>query len=228
MKKVIALCLVIVMCLSPVAYGASTTQLEEQTFELLNDAYLYNSAEMACMLVAWAFTIENADPDTLEELLSLYDDFCEYMDMTEDEVIEALTDGYGFTLSMLSKKGSDGETRDEKNGLDRDFIGFILIHAEIALPVARYYYEKKLARLGSLEGKEVDTDAMLEQIKENLRLLKDKSEAYDMLKEYYLVVNKMSKWIDDPKGSFASTSDDLDESMKKVDTIKDELELMIG
>lgn len=228
MKKLIALFLVVVMCLSPIACAASTVELEKETLDLLNDAFLNCSGEMACMLIAWNYAIENESPESLSQLLSLLDDFCECMDMTEEDVVDALTNGYGFTLSMISKVGSDGETRDAANGLDTGFIGFILTHAEIAVPVARYYYETTLAELGSLAGKESDVDTMLEHVKENLRQLKDKSEAYDMLKDYYLVVNKMNTWINDPEGSYISTSSKLNEYKETVETLKDELDLMIG
>lgn len=220
MKKGISLLLALVMCLSLCACGGSTAQIESDTLELLNKSYSYCHTGMTYMLRAWNFSTIHSSDNTREEYEALWSEFGAYMGMTEDDMVDALIGGCGLTLEDLSLYGSDGKTKDPSRGLNTTINGMLFMKPGYSVPAAKYAFEQRN------EG--VDNGARLEQIKENLKSIGEKSKSYDLLKEYYLMVCEMEKWIQSPDGSYNSTSSNLAEYEKRSENFKQELDLILN
>ena len=103
MKKTITLLLALALCLSLCACSNSNAELETETLGLLNDSYAYCHAGMLYMLRAWDFSIEHSSDSTKEEYLALWSEFGTYMGMTEDDMVDGLIGGCGYTIELLSK-----------------------------------------------------------------------------------------------------------------------------
>lgn len=214
MKKVISLILVLAMCLSLCACGGSTRELETETLELLNDAYSYCHTGMNYMLRGWDFSIQHSNDDTNEEWEALWGGFSSHMGMTEDEIVDALMYGCGFTLEDLSLG------KDPARGLNTVIVGMLFMKANYGVNVSKYVFRQRN------EG--VDLDAKLEQIKTNLQTLGEKSKAYEQLKGYYLMVCEMQNWIDSPSGSYNSSFEAMNGYERDSESYNQELELIIG
>ena len=211
MKKIFALFLVVAMCLTIVGCGSTNqTQLQSETLELLNSTYDYYRTGMGYMLKAWAFSIEN----TSSKSETLWDEFALYMLMTDDEIANALVGECGMTLEEISKHN------DPSYGYKKWVLGFYFREAVYSVNVAKYQYIQRN------EG--VDTGAKLQQIKENLNQIDKTSEAYDILKEYYLMVCEMQRWVESPDGSYKSSSDNFENYKKNFEKYKQELDLIIN
>lgn len=225
MKRGIALFLVVVMCLSTAACANSKATLEEETLNLLDEVYKYNREEMLMLLAAWEYAIDYDNADILTRM-GMFDDFCERVSMTEDDIVDALTNGIGITWDTMGKVGADGTTRSEENGLDKSAIAQALASLDISFFIVRYYYMKNILHIGTIDA--IDLDTQLDQVKENLKQLKETSDAYDILKDYYLVVCEINNWVDKPSGSYDNISADAKEYDRKVRSYKNELDLAIG
>lgn len=210
MKKIFALILVAAMCL-PIVGCESTnqTQLQSETLELLNSAYGYYRTGMGYMLKAWAFSVEN----TSSKSKTLWDEFALHMLMTDDEIANALVDECGMTLEQISLGN------DPSRGLNKFVYGFYFREANYSVNVAKYQY---------LQRNKVDIGAKLQQIKENLNQIDQTSDAYDILKEYYLMVCEMQEWVESPSGSYSSSSSNLQKYEKNSEKYKLELDLIIN
>lgn len=219
MKKLIAILVVLTLCLSLVACGGTNTKLESETLELLNDAYSYCNMGMYYMLRAWDFSIEHSSDNTLEEYEALWSEFGKHMSLTEDEMVEALIGGCGMTIEDLSLFGDDNETKDPSKGLNTLADGMLFMKASFAVNAAKYAFQQRM--------KDMDIDAVVEQIKGNLKQIGEDSKAYDIYKEYYLMVCEMKQWIESPDGSYNSSSDNYIDYEKKVETYRQELDLII-
>ena len=219
MKKLIVLLLAAMMCLSLAACGNSNAKLESETLELLDSSYDYCHTGMVYMLSAWSFSNEHSSDNTREEYEALWSGFGAHMGMTEDDMVDSLIGACGLTIEDLSKYGSDGKTKDPSRGLNTTINGMFFMNASYSVPVARYAFEQRN------EG--IDNVSRLEQIKENLKTIGEKSESYDLLKEYYLLVSEMENWIQSPDGSYNSTSSNLADYEKNSERIKQELDLII-
>lgn len=214
MKKMISLILALVLCLSLCACGNSTAELEAETLDLLNSAYSYCHTGMKYMLRGWDFSIQHSADSTREEFEALWSQFGGHMGMTEEDMVEALMNGCGFSLDDLSLG------KDASRGLNTTINGMMFMKASYAVNVAKYAFEQRNAG--------VDIDAKLEQIKANLQQIGEKSEAYELLKDYYLMVCEMQNWINSPSGNYNSSSAGLADYEKQSENYKQELDLIIG
>lgn len=214
MKKTISLLLALVLCLSLCACSNSNAELETETLGLLNDLYAYCHAGMLYMLRAWDFSIEHSSDSTKEEYLALWSEFGTYMGMTEDDMVDGLIGGCGYTIELLSK------ANDPARGLNTAIDGMLFMDTVHSVPTARYIFEQR--------NNGIDNADRLEQIKENLKTIGEKSKSYDLLKEYYLLVSEMENWIESPNGSYNSSSSSLTDYEKKAESIKQELDLIIN
>lgn len=220
MKKVISIFLVLALCLTLCSCGSSNAKLEGETLELLNSAYDYCHTGMNYMLRAWEFSIDHSSDSTKEEYEALWGEFGACMAMTEEDMVEALIGGCGMTIEDLSKYGSDGKTKDPERGLNTIVNGILFMDASYSVAAAKYAFEQR--------NKAVDINAKLEQIKGNLKEIGEKSKAYELLKDYYLMVCEMENWVESPNGSFSSSSSGLNEYEKSFENFKQELDLVIG
>ena len=220
MKKTITLLLTLVLCLSLCACSNSNAELETETLELLDESYSYCHTGILYTLRAWDFSIKHSSDSTREEYEALWNKFGAQMGMTEDDMVDALIGGCGLTIEDLSKYGSDGKTKDPSRGLNTAIDGMLFMDASYSVPTARYAFEQRN------EG--IDNVGRLEQIKENLKTIGEKSKSYDLLKEYYLLVSEMQNWIQSPNGSYSSSSSSLTDYEKKSESIKQELDLIIN
>ncbi len=225
MKKVVALFLIVVMCLSITACANSTATLEEETLSLLNETYKYSRGELLALLAAWEYVIDFNNASIVEQF-NMFDNFCEKLGMTEDDIIDALINGLKFTWDKIGNVGADGKTRSEENGLDKVSVGIGLSSHEVSFFVAKYFYAKKILRTGATDA--IDLDAQIDQIKDNLKQLKDTSDNYDTLQDYYLVICEIKNWVDNPSGSYEDISDASYKYDREVNAYKNKLELAIG
>mgnify|MGYP004462007227 FL=1 len=214
MKKTITLLLALVLCLSLCACSNSNAELENETLELLDKSYSYCHTGILYMLRAWDFSIKHSSDSTREEYEALWNEFGAQMGMTEDDMVDALIGGCGFTIEDLSK------AKDPSRGLNTTIDGMLFMDASYSVPTARYAFEQRN------EG--IDNVGRLEQIKESLKTIGEKSKSYDLLKEYYLLVSEMQNWIQSPNGSYSSSSSSLTDYEKKSESIKQELDLIIN
>ena len=227
MKKVVALFLIVVMCLSTTACANSTATLEEETLSLLNETYKYSRGELLALLAAWEYVIDFNNASILERQgNNMFDNFCKKLCMTEDDIIDAFINGLKFTWDIIGNVGTDGETRSEENGLDKVTVGYGLSSLKISFFVAKYFYAKKILHTGTTYA--IDLDAQLDQIKGNLKQLKDTSDNYDTLQDYYLVICEIKNWVDNPSGSYEDISDASYKYDREVNAYKNKLELAIG
>lgn len=172
MKKTITLLLALVLCLSLCACSNSNAELETETLELLDKSYSYCHTGILYMLRAWDFSIKHSSDSTREEYEALWNEFGAQMGMTEDDMVDALIGGCGLTIEDLSK------AKDSSRGLNTTIDGMLFMDASYSVPTARYAFEQRN------EG--IDNVGRLEQIKENLKTIGEKSKSYDLLKEYYI------------------------------------------
>lgn len=204
--------------------SASNVTLESATIQLLDGAYKFYDLEISYMLRAWKFSIDHASASSFEEFAALWGQFGTCMNMSEDDMVDALM-GLGWTLEMLSA-GSDPE-----KGLNTVIDGMAFMRAGTSVPAAKYIFEKRYKVTDTSKGAEtdgaVDIDAILDTIKQSLRQLKGKSEAYDVLKEYYLMVREMGNWIDNPTGNYKEISSNQDDYAKKAGSFRGEFDLLI-
>lgn len=214
MKKTITLLLALALCLSLCACSNSNAELETETLELLDKSYSYCHTGILYMLRAWDFSIKHSSDSTREEYEALWNEFGAQMGMTEDDMVDALIGGCGLTIEDLSK------AKDPSRGLNTTIDGMLFMKASYSVPTARYAFEQRN------EG--IDNVGRLEQIKENLKTIGEKSKSYDLLKEYYLLVSEMQNWIQSPNGSYSSSSSSLTDYEKKSESIKQELDLIIN
>lgn len=214
MKKTITLLLALALCLSLCACSNSNAELETETLELLDKSYSYCHTGILYMLRAWDFSIKHSSDSTREEYEALWNEFGAQMGMTEDDMVDALIGGCGLTIEDLSK------AKDSSRGLNTIIDGMLFMDASYSVPTARYAFEQRN------EG--IDNVGRLEQIKENLKTIGEKSKSYDLLKEYYLLVSEMQNWIQSPNGSYSSSSSSLTDYEKKSESIKQELDLIIN
>lgn len=214
MKKTITLLLALALCLSLCACSNSNAELETETLELLDESYSYCHTGILYMLRAWDFSIKHSSDSTREEYEALWNKFGAQMGMTEDDMVDALIGGCGLTIEDLSK------AKDSSRGLNTTIDGMLFMKASYSVPTARYAFEQRN------EG--IDNVGRLEQIKENLKTIGEKSKSYDLLKEYYLLVSEMQNWIQSPNGSYSSSSSSLTDYEKKSESIKQELDLIIN
>lgn len=214
MKKTITLLLALALCLSLCACSNSNAELETETLELLDKSYSYCHTGILYMLRAWDFSIKHSSDSTREEYEALWNEFGAQMGMTEDDMVDALIGGCGLTIEDLSK------AKDSSRGLNTIIDGMLFMDASYSVPTARYAFEQRN------EG--IDNVGRLEQIKENLKTIGEKSKSYDLLKEYYLLVSEMQDWIQSPNGSYSSSSSSLTDYEKKSESIKQELDLIIN
>lgn len=226
MKRVIALFLVVVMCLSTTACANSTATLEEETLSLLDETYKYSWGELLALLAAWEYVIDFNNASFAERRNNMFDHFCKKLCMTEDDIIDALINGLGFTWGEIGNVGADGKTRSEENGLDKVNVGYGLSSLKPSFFVAKYFYAKKVLHTGTTDA--IDLDAQLDQIKDNLKQLKDTSDNYDTLRDYYLVICEIKNWVDNPSGSYEDISDASYKYDREVNAYKNKLELAIG
>lgn len=214
MKKTITLLLALALCLSLCACSNSNAELETETLELLDKSYSYCHTGILYMLRAWDFSIKHSSDSTREEYEALWNEFGAQMGMTEDDMVDALIGGCGLTIEDLSK------AKDPSRGLNTIIDGMLFMDASYSVPTARYAFEQRN------EG--IDNVGRLEQIKENLKTIGEKSKSYDLLKEYYLLVSEMQNWIQSPNGSYSSSFSSLTDYEKKSESIKQELDLIIN
>ena len=221
MRKLLCLILVMVICLSLCACGGeSKKQLETDTLELLNSAFSMSKTGMSYMLRGWDFSIEHSTDSTREEYEALWAAYGAAMAMTEEDMVNALIEECGFTLEELSKYGADGKTHDVSRGLNTTVNGMLFMKANYAVYVARHSFRAKNGG--------ADISGKLEQVKANLAQIGSESDAYEMLKEYYLMVSEMNSWIESPSGNYNSSSSALEEYEKNAEKYKLELELLIN
>ena len=213
MKKTLTLLLALVLCLSLCACGNANAELEAETLGLLDDSYSYCHVGIVYMLRAWNFSIEHSSDSTVEEWEALWGEFGTYMSMTEDDMVDGLIGGCGYTIELLSR------ANDPARGLNTTIDGMLFMDMVHSVPTARYVFRQR--------NSDIDNDDRLEQIKENLKTIGEKSKSYDLLKEYYLLVSEMENWIQSPSGSYNSSSSSLTDYGKKVESIKQELDLII-
>lgn len=214
MKKTLALLLALVLCLSLCACGNANAELEAETLGLLDDSYSYCHVGIVYMLRAWNFSIEHSSDSTVEEWEALWGEFGTYMSMTEDDMVDGLIGGCGYTIELLSK------ANDPARGLNTTIDGMLFMDTVHSVPTARYVFRQR--------NSDIDNADRLEQIKENLKTIGEKSKSYDLLKEYYLLVSEMENWIESPNGSYSSSSSSLTDYEKKAENIKQELGLIIN
>lgn len=216
MKKVITILLVALMCISLFACsgnGANDSNVEAETYELLDSAYDYCHTGINYMLRAWDFSIEHSSDNTREEYDALWDKFGKHMLMTDDEIANGLINVYGVTLADISLGN------DINRGINKPINGMRFMKADCAIAVARYEFEQR--------NNSIDIDAKLEQIKENLKNIDNESETYKLLKDYYLMINEMNEWLESPSGSYNTSSEALVDYEKKANSFNQELELII-
>ena len=210
MKKVLALLMALVLALSLVACGGEN---KKEALDALNSAYDYCNVGMNYMIKAWDFSISESSSNTREEYEALWGKFQSKMGMTEDDVVEGLIEECGMTLQSLSKGN------DVNRGLNTTIDGMFLMKAEYSVPVARYGWNKK-------------NDNAKQHIEEKLNFVKDYlqnaqgSKSYDLLKDYYLMVNEMYNWIQSPSGTYADASNAVIEYSEKAEKFQSEAELI--
>lgn len=222
MKKALSLILVLIMCLSLCACGdpsgvkesTGNGNEESATLELLNSVYSYCHTGMNYMLRAWDFSIQHSTDSTREEYEALWDEFAGHMGMTEQNMVDGLMNEFNLSLDDLSLG------KDASRGLNTTINGMMFMDASNSVPVARYVFKER--------NKDTDPNAKLEQIKSNLQKISDSSKAYELLKEYYLMVSEMAKWVESPSGNYNSSTENLNTYEKRSENFKQELDLLIG
>jgi len=216
MKKIIVLLMIGVMCLSLFACNNESTKsanIESETFEMLDSAFDHCRTGITYMLRAWDFSIEHSSDNTREEYEAIWGEFSKHMTMTDDEIVDALINVYGVTLDDISLGN------DASRGINKVINGMRFMKADCAIAVARYEFKQR--------NDNRDIASELEQIKENLQNIDNESEAYKLLKDYYLMVTEMKEWIESPSGSYITSKNNLIDYEKKSNSFKQELELII-